>query len=206
MDFWAWLQSLFAPKPPQPVAPSGTVLTLAPAYFGLPNNWLRGELFAGNAVTAVGYPNTPSAANAAAGVANLDAALHATPGRITVVGHSEGAQVINKWLREKGPTSDIDPARVDFVLTGDPERKGTGAMVASNRPWWVVAAYGGPGLPADTRYRVRNLRRVGDFFADYTHCTDQGAGMAAHNDYTQVSLNNATVDTVEGNVTYLSAP
>lgn len=95
-----------------------TVLTLAPAFRDLPSNWLRGELFAAPNVTMkVPYNNFPGATNTNRGADKLDEYLHDTAGPKIVLGHSQGAQVIDAWLRRYGPSSDIDPATVQFVLT-----------------------------------------------------------------------------------------
>ena len=88
-----------------------TVLTLDPAFRSLPMNWLRGELFAPpNRVVNVPYNNFPGATNTHRGRDKLNEMLHEIPGRKIVVGHSQGAQVQDDWLRTYGPTSDIDPA------------------------------------------------------------------------------------------------
>jgi 3'-(hydroxy)phthioceranyl-2'-palmitoyl(stearoyl)-2-O-sulfo-trehalose (hydroxy)phthioceranyltransferase len=80
----------------------------------------------------------------------LDRYLHATAGPKIVLGHSEGAQVEDDWLRRYGPTSDIDLATVTFVLTGDLESKYGGCANASNSG--CTAADGARGFPIDTRY------------------------------------------------------
>jgi hypothetical protein len=138
------------------------------------------------------------------------------------VGHSEGAQVEDDWLRSYGPTSDIDPASVTFILTGDPEGKYGGCMTIPNSG--CTAAYGGRGFPADTRYTVKVVIRQYDFWAD---CPNNLANSAArmnrfaamfvggagqyrqvHGDYSNIGLNDPGNKTfVEGNATYiLGAP
>lgn len=61
----------------------------------------------------------------------LDAALHKYPGTPedpTVVGlRSRTSEVGDKWQRELGPKSDIDPDTVVFYFAGDPETRDTGA-------------------------------------------------------------------------------
>ena len=51
---------------PAPAEPAPTVLTLAPAFFPMPPNLLRGEVFAGNTVV-VPYVNIPAAPNVNSG-------------------------------------------------------------------------------------------------------------------------------------------
>jgi hypothetical protein len=97
------------------------VLTLAPAFFPIPPNLLRGEVFAGATVVVGPNVNILAAPNVNRGADILDDMLHTTEGQLLVVGYSEGAQVADAWLRRYGPTSDVDPARVSFLLVGDPE-------------------------------------------------------------------------------------
>jgi len=200
-----------------------TVLTLAPAFNQLPTNWLRGELFAApNVRVKVPYTNLPSAGNVHKGADALDKYLHSTPGTKIVLGHSEGAQVEDDWLRRYGPGSDIDPATVLFVLTGDPEGKYNGC--ANIPKSGCVAAYGGNHFPADTRYTVKVIARQYDYWADcpndlsnwtalqnrYAASLVGGKGEAGqvHADYSKIGLNDPANKTfVEGNATYiLGAP
>lgn len=205
----------------EPVA--ATVLTINPAFFPLPSNWLRGELFAApNVKVKVPYTNLPNAYFVHQGADILNQLLHSTPGRKIVLGHSEGAQVEDDWLRRYGPTSDIDPTSVTFVLTGDPEAKYGGCTTISNSG--CTAAYGGRGFPADTRYTVKVLIRQYDFWAD---CPGDLANSVArfnrvaanfvggtgelrgpHLDYSKLSLTDpGNKSYVEGNATYiLGAP
>lgn len=205
----------------EPVA--ATVFTINPAFNSLPSNWLRGELFAApNVKVKVPYTNLPNAYFVHQGSDTLDRMLHSTPGPKVVLGHSEGAQVEDDWLRRYGPGSDIDPTTVTFVLTGDPETKYNGCTNIRNSG--CTAAYGGKGFPADTRYTVKVVIRQYDFWAD---CPDDlsnsvarfnrlasnfagGAGewKGPHGDYNKMSLNDPGNKTyVEGNATYiLGAP
>ncbi|WP_234797933.1 PE-PPE domain-containing protein [Mycolicibacterium neoaurum] len=163
--------------------PAGaTVLTLAPAFFPLPGNWLRGELFAApNTTVKVPYNNFPAAANVHKGADLLDDLLHSTAGPKIVLGHSEGAQVQDDWLRRYGPTSDIDPATVQFILTGDPEHRFNGCTrVPAPTPtepdkkvckfiyhsYDAPGGFTGPGFPDDTRYNVTVISRQYDYWSD----------------------------------------
>ncbi|CAM3002088.1 PE-PPE domain-containing protein [Mycobacterium intermedium] len=196
-----------------------TVFTLDPAFRRLPTNWLRGELFwPPNTTVRVPYANLPAAINVHRGADTLDQYLHATAGPKIVLGHSEGAQVIDDWLRRFGPGSDIDPATVTFVLTGDPESKYNGCMSIPNSG--CTAAYGGKGFPIDTRYTVKVISRQYDFWADcpndLSNSTARMNRFAAmwvggggqyrqvHGDYSNIGLNDPSNKTyVEGNATYI---
>lgn len=202
---------------------AATVLTINPAFLPLPSNWLRGELFAApNVKVKVPYTNLPNAYFVHQGSDVLNQLLHSTPGRKIVLGHSEGAQVEDDWLRRYGPGSDIDPATVTFVLTGDPENKYGGCTTIPNSG--CTAAYGGRGFPADTRYTVKVLTRQYDFWADCpadlsnsvalfnrvasNFVAGKGELRGPHLDYSNLSLTDpGNKSYVEGNATYiLGAP
>lgn len=159
------------------------VLTLNPAFARLPDNWLSSEFSTQpNVRKQVVYNNTPFTPNVRAGADNLDEALHNTPGKKIVLGHSEGAEVIDFWLRRYGPNSDIDKNTVRFVLTGDPENRMGGCLQPNTGyddptkvecPNFIYPSEGdfpgemrGPGFPADTPYTVKVITRQYDFFAD----------------------------------------
>lgn len=200
-----------------------TVLTLAPAFRELPGNWLRGELFsAPNVKVKVPYTNIPSSTNTNRGADKLDELLRSTSGPKIVLGHSQGAQVADAWLRRYGPTSTVDPASVTFILTGDPESKYNGC---ANVPGsGCVAAYGGNNFPDDTRYTVKVVSRQYDYWADCpndlsnqnavknrsaaTVVGGKGELGQVHGDYSRIGVNDPANRThVEGNATYiLGAP
>ncbi|MGU3654713.1 hypothetical protein [Mycolicibacterium sp. A43C] len=100
---------------------------MAPAFFPLPSKWLRGELFAApNTTVKLPYNNFPATANVHKGADLLNDLLYSTAGHKIVLGPSERAQVQDDWLRRYGPTSDIAPATVQFILAGDPEHRFNG--------------------------------------------------------------------------------
>jgi hypothetical protein len=211
----------FAPSPSRAApGPGGsTVLTLAPAFRELPSDWLRGELFAApNVKVKVPYTNIPSASNVHRGADNLNNYLHSTAGPKIVLGHSQGAQVADDWLRRYGPTSDVDPTTVKFVLTGDLESKYNGC--ASIPKSGCTAAYGGKGFPSDTRYTVKVIARQYDYWADCpnnlsnstavknrnaaTVVGGKGELKQVHGDYSKIGVNDPANKTfVEGNATYI---
>jgi hypothetical protein len=200
-----------------------TVLTLAPAFNDMSPTWLRGELFAApNEVVKVPYNNFPAAGNTHAGADKLDQMLHSTPGPKIVAGHSQGAQVADHWLRTYGPKSDIDPATVQFVLTGDLESRFGGCSRVPGSG--CVAAYGGPGFPDETRYTVKVIARQYDYYADCPSDLSvpeadknrkaanivggKGELKSVHTNYSNIGLNDPGNQTfVDRHVTYiLGAP
>jgi len=212
-----------APLQAAPGPNGATVLTLAPAFNEMSPTWLRGELFAApNEVVKVPYTNFPAASNTHKGADKLNDMLHSYPGRKIVAGHSQGAQVADDWLRRYGPTSDIDPATVQFVMTGDPESKYNGCANVPNSG--CVAAYGGNNFPDDTRYTVKVIARQYDYFADcpndlsnQTAVKNRNASQSVggkgelksvHTNYSNIGLNDPGNKTFqEGNATYiLGAP
>lgn len=207
--------------PPPTVPTSIPVLTLAPAVHPMRDTFLRGELFKPPYVPVkVPYVNIPLEVFANGGKKKLDTYLHRYVGRrILVVGYSEGAQVIYKWLREDGPTSDIDPSEVTFISVANPERKYGGIPGGGDYP----GGEGGTGLPEDTPYKVIDIARQYDFWADHPTDTENavamrnvdpkgngfGVGSPVHGDYTRVSPNPGhpmNFALTEGTVTYVWSP
>jgi hypothetical protein len=102
-----------------------------------PKEFLGGMLVeAKDPIINIEYPNQiingVSETHADTAMNNLDAALGTYVGTAAnptkVVGHSAGASFIYKWIREKGPTSSVDPTKVIFYAVGNPEMKHTGAI------------------------------------------------------------------------------
>jgi hypothetical protein len=197
----------------------GTVLGLDPAFFPVMGLWMDGFATSnGRKFRRVWYPNIPSRKNSELGVAALDKQLHETPGLKIVFGHSMGAQVAAKWLREKGPTSDIPASEVVFILGGNPERKYGGALLVPARPklwgfWPIEPTYGGPGIPDDTPYTVIDYARQYDWWADAptsltpSRTAQLNASQAIHSDYFRVGIDDPDVLTyVEGNRIYKLKP
>jgi hypothetical protein len=209
--------------PPPPVSSvTIPVLTLAPAFNQMNPNHLRGELFRFPYIpTKIPYINLPFEGFANGGMNKLDTYLHKWVGtRILVVGHSEGAQVIYKWLRELGATSDIDPTEVTYICTGNLERLYNGFPGGGDYPGGVD----GTGLPDGAHgYRVIDIARQYDFWADHPTDTDNvvamrnvdpqgnglGGGSPVHSDYSLVSANPddaRNFSLTEDTVTYVVSP
>jgi hypothetical protein len=205
-----------------------TVLCMAGA-FGSPAlipQMLGGEVTDGNTVVPVNYKNWGLDDSVIDdGVTQINTALHNISGHKIVLTHSAGSVAATKWLQNVGPTSDIPPADLEFVLLGNSCRKYqgllhshlyTGLFVdASGHAWAFVSP---PTVPSTTRYRVRDLARQYDGFADFPDKdTDMNWWLAAFNawtgtglvhlDYTKQSLTDPANEVyTEGNVTYLLAP
>ena len=226
-DLFAWIKvkrpSMWSSFPLNPP----TTLTLPGAFKSdVDKTAFRGELWAPPAyrTKVVYYSGFPIPTNGIAedGVEELDAMLHSVTGRITVYGHSMGAQIIYKWLREYGPTSDVPVDNVTFISAGNPERKYGGASVID--PSSYPAIYPGTGglgvgygLPTSpTPYVVIDVARQYDFWADHPDDLDNDDaitnlrgmfGNRIHGNYNNVGLGDGrNVKWHEGNVTYVLVP
>jgi hypothetical protein len=195
---------------------------------GLVNSWQKGEIW-GGANPRVEVPGTliagvPSTFTTM--VANLDTKMKseiAAHGNIRVYGHSNGGQLIYKWLREYGPTSTIDPATVQFISAANPEQKFNGYCKASTG----YNMYGGNGFPQATPYHIIDFARQYDVYADYPNDENNlesvmnvgqggirpnilpilGPGFWVHLDYFNVGLSDpANLTHVDGNCTYILSP
>ncbi len=100
------------------------------------------------------------------GVKILDAALMSTSGDIIVAGHSEGAQVASRWIRQYAS----DPVRADlatrltFVLTGNPPlRSGSGKAIGLRESDGVI----GQPTPTTTPWPIIDVARRWDGWADW---------------------------------------
>lgn len=151
-----------------------TVLTLAGSFSPVGPLYmpyeLSGDVTNGNTVVPVIYNNIGLfEVNVLDGVTQLDAAINSTAGKKVVFGHSLGAIVIYRWLKDHGPTSSVSPSDLSFITIGNPANKYTG----------FLAAVSGAGLssisdiiigdntpPADTPYAVTEVIRQYDGWAD----------------------------------------
>lgn len=187
------------------------ILTLAPGDTPYPLDWFP-DLFVGNTRRIVPYTNSPlnnGPANAAAGAATLNAML---PAAITdsgaeacvVIGHSMGAQVIYKWFRDYGPSASFDPADIVFISTGNFERKYNGAVHIPGANLFgipIVAQYGGVGIPENTPYRIYDIAKQYEFFADHpnnrsnsTAVNNALSGFIYHGDYSGINILSDHID------------
>lgn len=195
--------------------PPVTVITLDPALFtGATDLALRGWARQTGSVRRLMYGPIPHPAFAEGRVEMLDQAIHGTAGMVYVVGWSEGARIAAKWLRDKGPTSPVDPSRIVFILLGNPERKHGGVCVVPSPPRKLFglinpeADYGGCGVPEDTRYRVFDLARQYGGWEDAPNVVAPSATAlgalsdAYHMDYFSVSLDDDMLIHTENNVTH----
>lgn len=214
-----------------------TVLSYQP---NLGPNWQRGEYFNNPAYNRIELATLligGFAPSIALTVDVLDATLllqlAGSPNDIVVYGHSVGAQVINKWLRDKGPTGvarGIDPARVSFVKGANPEHKYNGHDNAATG----YNMYGPAGFPTGLPYKQIEFTRQYDFYGDYPNDTNNemawenvngspsslytptiaprglpiGPGFInVHIDYTNVAIgdpsNTRWIDPADPNVTYV---
>lgn len=101
---------------------------------------------------------------------------------LLVFGHSRGAQTINKLFRERKAdlVANIDPARVLFVSSGNPERKHNGASVihySGHQPVYpgTPPYLNGYGLPDPTPFVVHDIARQYDEWADHPRTDDSSA-------------------------------
>lgn len=214
-----------------------TVITLPGAFaLGYDTKSFGGALFKSPNTRIASPPggwNNFGISNSAAtsDMNNLDTlmkdTLLATADRpLIVAGHSRGAQVIYKWLREKGPSSTINPAHVLFISSGNPERKYNGAGKVRPEKFPGVypgGTYGvGLGLPTSpTPYTVIDIARQYDQWADYPNVFTKAAvsnmtirSNTIHLDYSKtppIDANGGYVAAqwavfTEGNVKYLTCP
>lgn len=197
---------------------STVVLALDPGGINWPDvwvkQWLRGEVVANNTLVAVDYANwLLTKSNLANAAQRLDDAIHAHPGPKIVAAHSLGSEVAYKWLRNWGPSSDIDPAELRFVLTGNPERKYSGACRVPSPPLGTLTIDApAVGIPDDARYQVIDLARQYDQWADcpskpnpnwIARWYNSSQGSLYHLDYFSTSLADPrTVWLTEGTVRY----
>lgn len=167
----------------------GIVITCPGAFTSYNTGNFQGTLFSSN--TVVSQPlageswNNSSLSNSSAeeDVTDMDALISnylpsvGAGERLIVAGHSRGGQIVYKWLRQKGPTSLFDPAKLLFISSGNPERFYNGASsvhYSGHGPTYPgTEPYGnGYGIPFDTPFRVLDISRQYDEYADHPHTDD----------------------------------
>lgn len=186
-------------------------LAVGPVKKMLPNH-LGQQLFKGDFTRQdVLYDNTKATLATATQAADkaYDIARKAK-GPIVLCGHSHGARALALLLRRY---PDLDPEKVVFVLTGNPERKYGGMFTIPGAP--IKSSFSvTPGIPADTAFRVWDVSRQYEFFADYPDklpnskaVSNALAGSGLHLDYSGVRIGDPNnVVHVEGTVSYVMQP
>lgn len=93
---------------------------------------------------------------------------------VIVIGHSRGGQIIYKLFRERlaDLTNNVDPSRILFISSGNPERKYGGACVnnySGDPPTYPgTQPFGnGYGVTNTGEFRLLDIARQGDRWADY---------------------------------------
>lgn len=144
-----------------------TILTLEPLDFNLLGDTmildLQGKPCEGNAVRPVKYPASLAPDSISNGVAALDSLLKSVLGPKLVFGHSQGAQVASRWLRQHATDADAPyHTQLSFLLIGNPLRKYGGAIVGGKEVDGVV----GEPTPNWTQYQVTDIKLQYDGWAD----------------------------------------
>lgn len=144
-----------------------TVLTLEPLDFNLVGNTMlhnfQGKPVEGNAVIQVVYPASFAASSIPKGVDALDKLVKSIPGEKIVYGHSQGAQVASRWLREHATDFDAPPeSLLSFLLIGNPLRKYGGYIIGKPEVGGMI----GLPTPNDTQYMVTDVKMQYDGWAD----------------------------------------
>ena len=138
-----------------------TVLTLEPLDFNILGNTLELQLKGipchGRRVIKVDYPASFAPKSIDYGVGALSSALNAVAGPKLVFAHSQGAQVVSRWLR-----LGLSVPQVEFLLIGNPLRKYGGFIVGKPE----VGGQIGLPTPNDTYYPVTDLKMQYDGWAD----------------------------------------
>lgn len=193
---------------------NGLIPTVLPISTLLPRRWLGGQLFDTPFTRRdIRYKNWAPVRAWAEEAADKLITEARKPGPKIFLGQSEGAEVCCIALRDG--VGGADPEDNVFVLTGNPERKYGGMLLAPNgvRPPWAKPAYGGIGFPADTPFRVWDVARQYDRFADFPTVNvkealdNNAAGGSLHINYTGVRVGDpANLKIKEGNVTYELQP
>ena len=126
-------------------------------------------------------------------------------------GHSMGGEMLEAWLRNKGPRSDVDPASVKFHISGSPENRMGG--VCHIRPRKHPAAYGGLSVPEDTPYDVTYIIRQYDYYADHPRDLENKLAVEnvdtghIHSEYSKCRLDDDANEVhIRGNITYIFCP
>ena len=134
------------------------------------------------------------------GVKNLDELIRKTPGQKIVLAYSQGAQVAGAWLRKYAAAPNAPSANeLSFILIGNPERK------YGQQPWTKKTT------PDYTQYKVRDVARRGDNWADWQGTTDSrllALFGSIHLNYwnTDVYDPQSEVRKIVGNTTYVVVP
>jgi len=153
------------------------------------------------------------------GAAKLNAKLNALPAgeQVVALGHSFGSVALAQWLREYGPTSEINPESITFVLAANSIRPTNGLST-------ILGLYE-PAGPVSTKWKVADAARQYDKWADYpnnwsspyywpaynnVNTGDNATGSVngvpnnIHNSYEYVNLTDPTAaQTTIGTVTFL---
>lgn len=102
----------------------------------------------------------------AVGVANLDAALAASDGPVTVVGLSQGAVVVNYEKRALMEQPD-PPADISFVTIGDPTNSDGGLLAKLPHVHIPILDATIPRPPIETPYDTTEIVHEYDGYADF---------------------------------------
>lgn len=143
------------------------VLTLEPLDFNLIGNSmllnLQGKPCDGKTVVQVMYPASFASTSIDKGVEALDKMVKQLPEEKLVYGHSQGAQVVSRWLRQHANDSDApSPESLRFLLIGNPLRKYGGFIIGKPE---VGGQTGQPTLNT-TQYKVTDVKLQYDGWCD----------------------------------------
>jgi hypothetical protein len=175
-------------------------------------NWLQGWAnVPGRSHVVVDYPAAPGTASIATGAAMLDEEIHhylKLGATITVMGHSQGAEVASVWLEEHAGDAAIPDGRVQFILTGNPRRRLGGAGLVG----WDLKKI---GRTPETRFKVRDIARRYDGWSNadnYPGSKFWGklrlfiGRFVDHADYRDVNIGACVLREQSGQTSYLQHP
>jgi len=160
-----------------------TVLTVEPLGGKLVGGTMTknfgGKVTSGQKVVPVKYPASMSATSIDEGVAALDRTIRVVDGPLLVFAHSQGAQVVSRWLRRHGQQPDRPHRdRLSFLLIGNPLRKFGGYGVGRKEFGGQI----GEPTPTDTDYRVTDVTLQYDGWSDAPTLPGVWAKMNAQQD------------------------